>query len=91
MAFLMISEIRKHLAARPFRTFFVLTTGGNRYAVPSAEHAGVNPQGNQVVIWFDDGGSVTVPGLHIAGIELEPAPKLRRLFFNRLLVNFSKV
>jgi hypothetical protein len=67
----MIEDIRQHLAARPFEPFLIVTSSGNRYRVPSAEHAGTNPRGNRVIVWFDDGSSVTVSGLHIAAVEKE--------------------
>jgi hypothetical protein len=69
----MIGDIRKLLAARPFEAFFILTSGGNRYHVPSGEHAAVDPQRSRVVVWFDDGSSVTISGLHITAIEKEAA------------------
>jgi hypothetical protein len=65
----MIADIRQLLVARPFEPFFILTSGGGRYAVPSAEHAAVDPQRTRVVVWLDDGSSVTISGLHIAAIE----------------------
>ena len=65
----MIADIRQRLNARPFEPFFVITSGGTRYRVASAEHAGTNPQGNRVMIWFDDGSGVDVAGLHIVAIE----------------------
>lgn len=65
----MIADIRQLLNARPFEPFVILTTGGNRYRVASAEHAGIDPQRSRVLVWFDDGSSVTVAGLYIASIE----------------------
>ena len=65
----MTPDVRQHLFATPFKAFSIVTTGGRRYAVPSPDHAGVNPRGNRVVIWFDDDGSVTISALHIAAIE----------------------
>jgi hypothetical protein len=62
------------LQAGPFEPFTIVTSSGNRYRIASADHAGVNPQGTRVVIWFDDGGGVTISGLHIAAIE-EERPK----------------
>jgi len=67
----MIGNIQQLLQARPFVPFYVLTSGGNRYRVGSAEHADINPRGSQIVIWFDDESSVTLSGLHIVGIEKE--------------------
>ena len=67
----MIADIRQLLTARPFEPFLIMTSGGNRYRVASAEHAGIDPQRSRVVVWFDDGSSVTVAGLHIASIEKE--------------------
>lgn len=67
----MIADIWQLLNARPFEPFLIVTTGGNRYRVASAEHAGIDPQRSRVVVWFDDGSSVTVAGLHIDPIEKE--------------------
>ena len=71
----MVAEIRQILEARPFRPFHVLTSGGNRYRVASADHADISPSGNQIIIWFDDEGSITVAGLHIVAVEKEPVPQ----------------
>ncbi len=54
----MIAEIRQLLSARPFEPFLIVTSGGNRYRVASAEHAGIDPQRSRVVVWFDDGRAV---------------------------------
>ena len=69
----MIADIRQLLTARPFEPFFILTSGGNRYSVRSGEHAAVDPQRSRVVVWMDDGSSVTISGLHIAALEKEAA------------------
>ena len=68
----MIADIRQLLQAGPFEPFFIVTTSGNRYRVASADHAGINPHGDRVVVWFDDDSSVTVSALHIAAVEKEP-------------------
>jgi len=65
----MIADIRQHLEAAPFETFTIVTSSGRRYGVASADHAGLNPRGTRVVVWFDDDASVTIPGLHVAAIE----------------------
>jgi hypothetical protein len=69
----MIEIIRQFLSAKPFVPFYVVTTGGSRYRVASAEHAGISPHPHRVVIWFDDGGEASVAGLHIASVEKETA------------------
>ena len=69
----MIEIIRQFLAARPFVPFFLVTSGGSRYRVASNEHAAVSPQPHRVVVWFDDGGEVTIAALHIASVEKESA------------------
>ena len=69
----MIADIRQKLATRPFEPFFIITSSGHRYRVPTAEHAGVNPRGNRVVVWFDDGSGVDISGLHIVALEKEPS------------------
>ena len=65
----MVGDIRQHLEAAPFEAFTIVTSSGRRYAVPSADHAGLNPQASRVVVWFDDDSSVTISGLHISAIE----------------------
>lgn len=65
----MVAEIRQLLQAAPFEPFTIVTTSGRRYPVPSADHANSNPQGTRVVVWFDDGASVTIAGLHVAAVE----------------------
>jgi hypothetical protein len=71
----MIADIRHHLETGPFEPFSIVTSSGNRYHIASADHAGIDPRGSRVVIWFDDGGSVTVSGLHIVAIEKAAAGK----------------
>ena len=65
----MIADIRQHLEAAPFEPFTIVTTSGRRYAVPSADYAGLNPQATRVVVWFGNDASVTIAGLHVAAIE----------------------
>jgi hypothetical protein len=36
----------------------------------------LHPSGTRAIVWFDDGGSVTLAMLHIVGIEKEAAPKV---------------
>ena len=72
---MIIDEVRQYLHASPFEPFQVVTSSGHRYRVATADHAGINPLGNRVVIWFDDEGSVTVSGLHIVAIEKEGTAK----------------
>lgn len=65
----MIEDVRHHLDAGPFEPFAIVTRSGHRYGIPSPDHAGISPRGNRVVIWFDDGGSITLSALHITAVE----------------------
>ncbi len=65
----MIEEIRQSLSAAPFEPFSVVTSSGRQYSIPSRDHAGINPKGSRVVIWFDDDSSITLSGLHIVALE----------------------
>jgi hypothetical protein len=65
----MIQDVREHLEAVPFEPFSIVMSGGKVYSIPTADHANVNPRGNRLVVWLDDGGSVIVSGLHITAIE----------------------
>jgi hypothetical protein len=67
----MISDIRQLLASRPFEPFFIVTSGRGRYYVASPEHGAIDPQRSRVVVWLDDGSSITHSGLHIIGLEKE--------------------
>jgi hypothetical protein len=74
----MTGDIRQLLAAGPFEPFYIVTSSGRRYRVPSADHASTNPQGSRVVVWFDDDSSVTLSALHIASIEKDAPKKPKR-------------
>jgi hypothetical protein len=67
----MIKDIRQRLQTGPFRPFYVVTSSGRRYRVASADHASINPRGNRVLVWFDDGSGLTISGLHIVALEEE--------------------
>ena len=67
----MIADVRQHLGARPFEPFVIVTSSGQRYRVPSSEHAGTNPRGSRAVVWFDDESGVTLSGFHIVAVEKE--------------------
>ena len=67
----MIAEIHQRLQAGPFEPFAIVTSSGNRYRVASADHAGIDPRGTRVVVWFDDDSHITISGLHIIAIEKE--------------------
>lgn len=72
---MIIDEVRQYLHASPFEPFQVVTSSAHRYRVATADHAGINPLGNRMVIWFDDEGSVTISALHIVAIEKEGTAK----------------
>jgi len=67
----MIADIRHFLETRPFEPFVIVTSNGHRYRVPSVDPVGTNPQGNRIVVWFDDDSSATLSGLHITALEKE--------------------
>ena len=69
-----IADIRQFLESGPFEPFVIVTSSGNRYRVPSTDHAAINPQGSRIVVWFDDESGVIISGLHIAAVEKE-APR----------------
>ena len=71
----MITDVRQHLHASPFEPFLIVTSSGHRYRIATSDHAGINPQGSRVVVWFDDDSGVTLSGLHIAAIEKEASTK----------------
>ncbi len=73
----MIANIRRFLEAGPFTPFLIVSSSGNRYRVATADHASINPQGSQIVVWFDDESSVIVSRLHIVALEKEAPQKAK--------------
>ena len=72
-----IADVRQFLQSGPFEPFVIVTSSGNRYRVPSADHATINPQRSRVVVWFDDESGVIISGLHIASVEKEAPEKAK--------------
>jgi hypothetical protein len=73
----MIADVSHFLESGPFEPFVIVTSSGNRYRVPSADHATINPQRSRVVAWFDDESGVIISGLHIASVEKESPEKAK--------------
>jgi hypothetical protein len=67
----MIADIQLLLSLRPFRPFVIVTRNGQRHRVASPEHAGINPRGSRVHVWFDDDTGVTISELQIVALEKE--------------------
>jgi len=73
----MIADVHQFLESGPFEPFVIVTSSGNRYRVPSADHATINPQRSRVVVWFDDESGVIISGLHIASVEKDAPEKAK--------------
>ncbi len=71
----MIEDIRRLLETRPFKPFSIELSSGQIYNVPTAGHAAINPLGDRVIVWFDDGPGVTLIGPHMVGVH-EKEPRL---------------
>jgi hypothetical protein len=71
----MVAEIRRRPQTRPFEPFSIVSSSGQRYRVPTSEHAAIHPKASRVVVWFDDGTSADISGLHIATLEMDAAAK----------------
>ena len=69
-----IANIQRLLGLRPFVPFLIVTRSGQSYRVASAEHAGINPRGSRVHVWFDDDTGVTISELNIVALEKEVSP-----------------
>jgi hypothetical protein len=67
----MIADIQLLLSLKPFRPFVIVTRNGQRHRVSSPEHAGINPRGSRVHVWFDDDTGVTISELQIVALEKE--------------------
>lgn len=64
-----IADALRLLSVRPFKPFSVVTSAGQAYRVESPDHAHADPRRTRFVIHLDDGTSVILPALHLAGIE----------------------
>jgi len=73
----MIADIQLLLSLCPFRPFIIVTRNGQRYRVSSPDHAGINPRGSRVHVWFDDDTGVTIAEMQIVALEKEAATAAR--------------
>ena len=64
----MIPRIRELLHATPFVPFTVRTSDGREYAVPTPDHAAVNPTGSRLIVFSDDDSQAEVTALHVATV-----------------------
>ena len=69
-----IADIQRLLGQRPFIPFLIVTRSGQSYRVASGEHAGINPRGSRVHVWFDDDTGVTIAELNVVAVEKEVSP-----------------
>ena len=65
----MIDQIQRRLATKPFEPFFIRTSDGQVYEVPTVDHLFISPRGTRVAIYFDDDTHVTLPLLHIVAVR----------------------
>ncbi|EDY19177.1 hypothetical protein CfE428DRAFT_3354 [Chthoniobacter flavus Ellin428] len=69
-----IAEIQLLLACQPFQPFVIVTRSGLKYRVASPEHAGINPRGSRLHVWFDDDTGVTISEANIMALERDAQP-----------------
>ena len=69
-----IADIQRLLGQRPFVPFLIVTRSGQSYRVASGEHAGINPRGSRVHVWFDDDTGVTIAEGNIVALDKEASP-----------------
>jgi len=66
--------IKDLLRRLPFVPFTVGTTSGDRFHIPTGDHAHVLPRGSLLMVWPDDGGQIAIPVRQIEQIaEGDPA------------------
>jgi len=64
----MIADVRERLLAAPFVPFFIRTSDGREYSVPTADHAFITPRGNRVIVVADNGATAVLGPLHINSV-----------------------
>ena len=65
----MIDQIRRLLSVRPFEPFFIRSSDGQVYEVPTTDHIFIAPRGTRVSVYFDDDTHVTLSALHIVAVR----------------------
>jgi hypothetical protein len=73
----MIADIQLLLTLCPFVPFVIVTRNGQRYCVSSPDHAGINPRGSRVHVWFDDDTGVTIAEMQIVALEKQAVATAR--------------
>lgn len=74
---ILFATVRARLSRVPFEPFRLVTTSGQRYVVPTPDHAGVTVRARMIHIMGDDGGVADIHSLHIAALE-SVRPRRRR-------------
>jgi hypothetical protein len=73
-ATLIVAEVSRRLAERPFEPFVIVLSNGSRHVVPTPDHGTVQRFSRRINVDHDDGSWVTINALHIAHIELLHKP-----------------
>lgn len=73
-ATLIVAEVSRRLAEKPFEAFVIVLSNGSRHVVPTPDHCTVQRFSRRVNVDHDDGSWVTINALHIAHIELLHKP-----------------
>jgi len=64
----MIADVRERFLVAPFVPFFIRTSDGREYSVPTADHAFITPHGNRVIVVADNGATAVLGPLHINSV-----------------------
>lgn len=64
----MMPEIRRLLDALPFKPFAVRTSDGREHAVPTADHAKLNPRGTYLIVFSDDDSHAAISALPLVAV-----------------------
>jgi len=64
-----IAEVIRRLAERPFEPFAIILSNGSRHEVPTPDHCTVQRFSRRINVDHDDGSWVTINALHITHIE----------------------
>ncbi len=67
----MTADIREKLDERPFVPFTIHVADGRTFAVPTPDHAHVQPNRARIVVFTEDGALHILPGLLISGITVD--------------------
>jgi hypothetical protein len=65
----MVGDVRNSWRKQPFTPFTIVSSAGQKFHVPTADHVSINPRQTRVIVYLDDDSHVAISPLHIVALE----------------------